>query len=148
LGVANVNRPSDDQLLDSRLKVTEPAQPWPHASDQEVDKYRQALWAHLGRDARRRYESYGEATANFVYPEPHFHLGMIGVRGTHAQRGLGRRILDHVHALSRSHPTSVGVSLTTEDPSNVPLYEHFGYRLVGHEHVGDIETWGLFREDS
>ncbi|MDH3746032.1 MAG: hypothetical protein OES47_13100, partial [Acidobacteriota bacterium] len=52
--------------------------------------------------------------------------------------GLG----DHHIPVTTSEPRS------QQNPDNVPLYEHFGYRLVGHEHVGDIETWGLFREDS
>ena len=41
-----------------------------------------------------------------------------------------------------------GVTLTTEDPSNVPLYEHFGYQVVGHARVAPgLESWGFFRHD-
>jgi hypothetical protein len=37
------------------------------------------------------------------------------------------------------------VSLTTEVPQNVRLYEHFGYEVVGHARVSpELETWGLF----
>ena len=50
--------------------------------------------------------------------------------------------------MSESDPISRGVSLSTENPKNVSLYEHFGYRIVSHETVGEIETWGFFREDS
>jgi hypothetical protein len=60
---------------------------------------------------------------------------------------MGRRILDAVHAMSASHPESLGTSLTTEVAANVSLYEHFGYRRVGHETLPELESWGLFRED-
>jgi hypothetical protein len=40
-----------------------------------------------------------------------------------------------------------GVSLTTENPDNVPLYQHFGYRIVGTSNVGPgLTTWGFYRE--
>jgi hypothetical protein len=52
-----------------------------------------------------------------------------------------------VHRLAGDDPTSSGVSLTTERAENVPLYEHFGYRVVGHTRVSaELETWGLFRQ--
>jgi hypothetical protein len=38
------------------------------------------------------------------------------------------------------------VSLSTETPENLPLYEYFGYRLLGHAEVGDgLDTWAFFR---
>jgi hypothetical protein len=41
------------------------------------------------------------------------------------------------------------VTLTTEDPVNVPLYQRFGYRILGHVEVGaDLESWGFFREEA
>ena len=73
---------------------------------------------------------------------------MIGARRADAGKGHARRLLDHLHALSATHPDSRGVSLSTENPRNVSLYEHFGYRIVSHEQVGEtLETWGFFRED-
>jgi GNAT superfamily N-acetyltransferase len=73
---------------------------------------------------------------------------MIGARKSHAGKGLGRKLLEAVHALSLDDPDSCGVTLTTEDPGNLPLYEHFGYKVVGHERVSaDLETWGFFRPD-
>jgi len=112
-----------------------------------LEPYRDRVWADLGAAARARNEAYGEATAKFIYPEPHFHLGMIGVRRDAAGDGHGRRLLDALHEISATDPDSRGVSLTTEVPRNLTLYEHFGYRRVGHETVGGIETWGFFRSD-
>jgi len=128
--VANINRPGS--------AVTSVA----------LDTHRERLWADLGDDARRRYEAYRDVTGSFVYPEPHFHLGMIGVRQPRKGRGHARRLLDALHEMSRSHPTSRGVSLTTESLHNVPLYQHFGYQIVGHGCIGAVETWGFFRPES
>ncbi len=55
-------------------------------------------------------------------------------------------MLDAIHTMSERDPDSTGVSLTTETAANVPLYEHCGYHIVGHEQILDgLETWGLFR---
>jgi hypothetical protein len=44
-------------------------------------------------------------------------------------------------------PESAGVLLTTETPGNLPLYEHFGYRILGQARVDELTTWTLFRPD-
>ena len=113
----------------------------------ELDEARCQLWAELGEAVRRKYEAFGEATATFRISEPHYHLSMIGVRTEHAGRGIGRRLLDALHSWSAADSGSVGVSLTTEDPTNVALYEHFGYEIVGRAEVGDFTSWSFFRRD-
>ena len=110
---------------------------------------RDALWRELGPGPKERYESLGEVWKAFAIPEPQYHLNMIGVRRSHQGRGLARPLLDAVHEMSRLDPRSTGVSLTTEDPKNVALYRHFGYRVVGHTRVADaLETWGFFRDEA
>ena len=108
---------------------------------------RESIWAELGSAPRARYETYAAAANFFAAMGPHHHLNMIGVR--RAQQGLGRakELLAAVHDLAAADPDSSGVSLTTERSQNVALYEHFGYRVVGHTRVAPgLETWGLFRE--
>ena len=78
--------------------------------------------------------------------EPNIHVNMLGVPPRFQGRGLGRRLLERVHAMSREHPDSRGVSLTTESAGNVPFYERLGYRMVGHGRIGPgLESWGFFR---
>jgi ribosomal protein S18 acetylase RimI-like enzyme len=114
----------------------------------ELATVREAAWAELGDAARRRYEAYGAACAPFVPDEKHLHVNMIGVRRSAQGSGLGRLLLDHVHAMSRADPQSSGVSLSTENESNVSFYQHFGYEIVGHAVVGsDLQTWNFFRPD-
>jgi len=137
VAVANLNRPGS-------LPPTDPGR----RREDPVEGIRRRVWEQVGSQARERYEGYGRATARFDYPEPHFHLGMIGVRRGAAGRGHGRRLLEHIHGLSVAEAASRGVSLTTEDPGNVPLYQRFCYGIVGQEPVaGGLQTWGFFRPD-
>jgi GNAT superfamily N-acetyltransferase len=108
---------------------------------------REAVWRQLGAAERARYEGLGQAWQRFDIEAPHHHLNMIGVRRSHAGLGLGRRLLDAVHHLSQRDPSSCGVTLSTETSTNVPLYQHFGYRILGHARITDeLETWTFFRE--
>ena len=108
---------------------------------------RESIWAELGMDARGRYDAYGTAASFFSAFGPHHHLNMIGVRRTHQGLGLGRELLAAVQKVATDDAESTGVSLTTELADNVRLYEHFGYRVVGHKRVAPgFETWGMFRE--
>lgn len=118
------------------------------SSPPELRALREQTWAELGDEARRRYELFGQATARFESQVPHIHLNMIGVRVSVQGQGLGRALLDAVHDLSASDTSSTGVTLTTESETNVTLYEHFGYELVGRAEVGSaFTTWGFFRPD-
>jgi GNAT superfamily N-acetyltransferase len=107
---------------------------------------REAVWAELGAEARSRYDAYLAAANFFAASGPHHHLNMIGVRRAQQRLGLARELLEAVHEVASHDPQSTGVSLTTERPENLPFYERFGYKVVGHARVGpDLETWGLFR---
>jgi len=113
----------------------------------DVLAHRDALFRSLGDDARERYQTYANAATTFTDSRPHHHLNMIGVRRVHTGRGLARPLLEEAVRLSDADPASAGVSLTTETAKNLALYEHFGYRVVGHARVSpELESWGLFRE--
>ncbi len=122
--------------------LTLPAEPPPPP---DLAAWVDGVWAELGPDAFARYQQYASIWTA-LEPAPHHHLNMIGVRRSHAGRGLARPLLEAVHAMAAADPGSSGVSLTTELPRNVSLYTHFGYRLVGQHTVAPgFETWGFFR---
>jgi GNAT superfamily N-acetyltransferase len=111
----------------------------------EVAVIERDAWRDLGDAARLRYDTYAQATKAFAIAAHHHHLNMIGIRASHAGRGLARPLLEAVRRLAADDPVSAGVSLTTERPANVKLYEHFGYEVLGHRHVTpDLDTWGMF----
>jgi GNAT superfamily N-acetyltransferase len=130
--------------LEAAAIVSRPGAPSPPA----LTALREDVWARLGAEARGRYEAFAAACAPFQPTRPHLHLNMIGVRKRVRRTGRARLLLDHVHALSRADPASEGVSLTTEHPDNVLLYEHVGYVVMGHSVVSpQLETWSLYRPD-
>jgi GNAT superfamily N-acetyltransferase len=135
---------SGDDLVATAL-VSRPGGP---RAPREFHELRAEVWEELGTGAEARYAAFGDACAPFQVDEPHLHLNMIGVRARGQGTGLARHLLDAVHDLSASDPDSFGVSLTTENPKNVSLYEHFGYRVVGTSEVGPgLTTWGFYRTD-
>jgi GNAT superfamily N-acetyltransferase len=103
------------------------------------------LAAVLGPQATKRLERFGEATERQRLPMPHLTLDALGVLPGLQGRGYGRALLDATHALAESHPYTDGVYLDTESPSNVDLYEHVGYRMVGREQLDDLTIWCMFR---
>jgi GNAT superfamily N-acetyltransferase len=102
----------------------------------------------LGEGARARSEALIAVWERLAVPVPQYHLNMLGVRRTRAGQGLGRRLLNAMHEMSRRDATSTGVSLSTEEPKNVFLYQHCGYEIRSHERVtDDMETRVMFRAD-
>lgn len=113
-----------------------------------LGELRERTWAEIGAEARERYEACGAAWAPLQVEVPRLHLNMIGVRAASRGTGLGARLMERVHRLSREDDISQGVSLTTEGPDNVRFYQRFGYELVGRAVVGSgLETWSFFRPD-
>lgn len=122
--------------------------PGNRSSPEQLAEVREALWSELGDVARKRYEEYGDAAAGVLVDRPRLHLNMIGVRSSSRGQGISRILLDEVHRRAQDHPTAEGVSLTTENPANLPFYERFGYRITGEARVADgLVTWAMFRRD-
>jgi len=113
-----------------------------------LTEQRDAMWRELGDAARGRYDAYGEASRKFVIDQPHYHLAMVGVRRSHSGQGFARKLLEALHEMSSRDSTSCGITLNTEDPSNVPIYEHFGYQVIGQAQASDeLRTWAFYRAD-
>lgn len=103
-------------------------------------------WRALGADAGLRYEAYANVWQNFLPKVPHAHLNMIGTLNAYRGQGLGRLLMEHVQRFAMDIPGYEGVSLTTENPANVPMYEHVGYEVIAHRRVTrELETWGMYR---
>ena len=75
-------------------------------------------------------------------PEPFAYLMAVGVDPALRGQGEGKRIIADVEkaAAAANHHT---LTLKTENPNNVPLYEHLGFVLRGHAVMpwSKIPTW-------
>ncbi|WP_046779557.1 GNAT family N-acetyltransferase [Streptomyces yangpuensis] len=103
----------------------------------------QAGWAartvlRCGPPALGRTLRYLRATEGGVPPGA-WTLEFIGVHPDLTGRGAGRALLDHV--LTTAHATY----LTTADPSNVPLYRHFGYTVLRETRLGPLTITSMAR---
>jgi GNAT superfamily N-acetyltransferase len=117
-------------------------------STPDLEEAREWTWSELGTGAKARYGDWVRVWEPLGVAEPNIHVNMLGVPPRYQGRGFGRVLLERVHAMSREHPDSRGVSLTTESAGNVPFYERLGYRRLGHGRIGPgLESWGFFRPD-
>jgi len=113
----------------------------------ELNKVYSDLTNTIGEEAIARYKSYEKKANPKGLDVPHYLLGIIGVVQTHQGKGYAKQIIEEVQRMSETHPASKGVCLCTEDPPNVPLYEHIGYKVISEADVGDIHTWAMFRKN-
>ena len=132
-----------DGTLAGVATVTIPVEP---ETPPDLISERDRLFSEVGLECGQRHEAYAAAAKFFGSLGPHHHLNMLGVRRSWHGHGLSRPLVDAVCDLSAADSSSSGVSLTTETPANVKLYEHFGFEVVGTSRVSDaFQTWGLFR---
>lgn len=127
MGVANVTEPGEVQ--------------WPESL---AHKY-EILKSAIGPEATGRLERYSEITDSFRPSDPHYHVGVGGFLPEAQGKGYGRKLLGEIHALSEAHPTSIGVALDTENPRNVPIYQHLGYNITTKTMVDDMVVWCMLR---
>jgi GNAT superfamily N-acetyltransferase len=109
-------------------------------------RLREDVWRELGADAKARYDLCTNAWDAMATSTPQLHVNMIGVRRAHQRGGLARALLHQVHELARSSSQWEGVSLTTENPRNVPFYECQGYQIIGQREVAPgLQAWSFWR---
>ena len=134
---------SDGGQLIAAATTSNPAVP----AHPDFARIREGVWASLGEAASQRYQQCVQAWESMASTVPQLHLNMLGVRRAQRGTGLGRRLVEAVHALAGQNASCTGVSLTTEDAANVPFYRRLGYQVIGHRRVApEIEAWSFFRE--
>jgi GNAT superfamily N-acetyltransferase len=110
---------------------------------------RDTVWRELGADAKARYDLCVNAWDSMATATPQLHVNMIGVRRAHQRGGLARALLNEVHNLARTGGRWEGVSLTTENPRNVPFYEGQGYQVIGECDVAPgLRAWSFWRPNA
>lgn len=111
--------------------------PWPP----ELVTVYSELKELLGEAAWSRLEAFEEATSSFEPEAVHHYIGMIGVLPEYQGKGYGTVLMREMESVARAHQESIGICLTTEDPDNVPYYQHLGYEVIGEADVDEMHTW-------
>lgn len=78
----------------------------------------------------------GEAIAAYHPKEPHWYLAMIGVDPARQGLGYGSAILKE--SLRRCDEDGVIAYLESSNPKNVPLYERYGFEVMGFVQPGEF----------
>jgi len=130
---------ADDSLVAVALVDVSSLKPWFELKTELV-----RLKTTIGEEAYSRLELYETKTAGAEPAYPHHFLGMLAVRPEHRGKGYSRMLLEEVRRLSITDPESSGICLTTEDPENVRLYQHFGYQVVSETDIEDLHSWCMF----
>ncbi|MBX3485383.1 N-acetyltransferase [Phenylobacterium sp.] len=105
-----------------------------------VTSDREAMLAVVGEMAREEklptLGEVGDLMAQYHPDEPHWYLAMIGVDPARQGRGWGSAILKE--SLKRCDEDGVIAYLESSNPKNVPLYERFGFEVMGFVQPGDF----------
>ena len=106
----------------------------------DVTSDRDAMMAVIGELARPEklpvLGEVGETMAAYHPHEPHWYLAMIGVDPARQGQGYGSAILKA--SLRRCDEDGVAAYLESSNPKNVPLYERYGFEVLGHVQPGDF----------
>lgn len=101
---------------------------------------RDAMLAVIGELAREEklpvLGEVGETMAAYHPEEPHWYLAMIGVDPARQGLGYGSAILKE--SLRRCDEEGVMAYLESSNPRNVPLYERYGFEVMGFVQPGDF----------
>ncbi len=108
------------------------------------DEPLQQLKKTIGQEAYERLVAYENQSSIGEPKVPHHFLGMIGVHPHHQKKGYAATLMNFVKEMASKNSESNGVCLSTEIPSNVPFYEHHGYRVISEADVGELHSWCMF----
>ncbi len=87
----------------------------------------------------------GEQVAAFHPQEPHWYLPLIGVDPARQGRGLGSALLKA--GLAQVDAAGLPAYLESSNIKNVPLYERFGFEVLGKVESGDFPgLWPMLRK--
>jgi GNAT superfamily N-acetyltransferase len=94
----------------------------------EIEGPTRELIRPLTDDDGARYDLFWDWLGAHLPDEPCWFLDILAVDADARGRGLGRGLIDH--GLARARGDGLPAFLETSRPENVPLYAHFGFRVI------------------
>ncbi len=105
----------------------------------------QAVLPGLPSVFEERYAEFGALLAPAVPAQPHWHLGVLGVRPDRQRLGLGRSVCTPM--LERADGERMPVLLETATASNLPFYDRLGFTVRRRTDLpGGPPVWTMWRE--
>ena len=88
----------------------------------------------LAGDMQRDVSAVFEMTEHYRPTEPHWYLSLIGVEGSHRNKGYGAALLRHgLHQCDREHRAAY---LWSSNKQNTSLYQRHGFEVVATIQIG------------
>ena len=78
-------------------------------------------------------------------PKPYYTLDILAVSPKSQGQGVGRQLLDHIHAQCDRDAQASGIYLFTGDEKNTHIYRRFGYEVLEVKQAGPLTVWHMFR---
>jgi GNAT superfamily N-acetyltransferase len=94
----------------------------------EIERRTRQSIRPLTDDEGARYDVFWDWLGGHVPDEPAHFLDIVGVHPDARGRGVGRALVEH--GIGRAFAEDLPVFLETGNSANVPMYEHFGFRVV------------------
>jgi len=108
-----------------------------------------AKWSRLMKVAEgleSRLDAYGKLAEQFAPSQPHFYLGVIGVRIGRKGGGVGGALLGTFCEASAGNSESAGVFLETANEASLRFYLKNGFELRGQGVLGkSTRLWCVFK---
>jgi ribosomal protein S18 acetylase RimI-like enzyme len=80
-------------------------------------------------EQKKEGEDVFEQMGKFHPKEPHWYLPLIGTDPIHQGKGYGTALMEH--AVRRCDRDRLPAYLESSSPANIPLYERFGFQVIG-----------------
>lgn len=78
-------------------------------------------------------------------PRAHYTLELLAVAPACQGQGIGRMLLEHIHAHCDQDRQATGIYLFTGDEQNRAIYQRFGYHVLQTNQGGALTVWHMFR---
>lgn len=100
----------------------------------EEDRLIGLFWASTTDAVQQDLFPMFEQMGSFHPKTPHWYLPMIGVETQQQGKGIGASLMQH--ALANCDADGLPAYLESSNPRNIPLYERFGFEVIGTIQVG------------
>jgi tRNA(Met) C34 N-acetyltransferase TmcA len=78
-------------------------------------------------------------------PTAYYTLDILAVSSDYQGQGIGRLLLEHIHARCEQDEQAAGIYTFTGDEKNTHIYRHFGYEVIEVKQGGPLTVWHMFR---
>lgn len=116
----------------------------PAWSEAHLERWSQLMRRVEGLEAR--LEEYGGLAERYEPKEPHYYLGVIGVREGRQGGGVGKALLESFCELAASDRNSSGVYLETASEPGFRFYLKNGFAECGEGNLGNgTHLWCVYK---